>query len=117
MMSERAEQSAPFAPVADAPMLDQLFQLSHGKPVILFKHSLTCPISSAAYAEMSRLTDEVALIVVQRVRELSHEVETRTGIRHESPQAIILRNGKAVWNASHWRITFDAVERAVREHV
>ncbi len=116
MMSERAGQKAPFESLENTQSLEELFRLSHNHPVILFKHSLTCPISSAAYNEMSRLTTDVALVVVQRAREVSNEVEMRTGIRHESPQAIILRNGEAVWNASHWRITSDAVEQAVREH-
>lgn len=116
MMSERAGESTPFVPLDDTGSLDELYRLSHDSPIILFKHSLTCPISSAAYQEMQGLTGEVRLIVVQRARELSREVETRTGIRHESPQAIILRHGEVVWNASHWRITLDAVERAISEH-
>ena len=93
-----------------------MFSLSHERPVILFKHSLTCPISSAAYQEMSGFTGDVGLIVVQRARDVSREVESLTGIRHESPQAILLRNGRPVWNASHWRITRSAVEDAVRAH-
>jgi bacillithiol system protein YtxJ len=53
---------------------------------------------------------------VQRAREVSREVEARTGVRHESPQALILRGGEAVWSASHWRVTAEAVESALREH-
>ncbi len=106
-----------FTPVGDTAALESLVKLSHERPVILFKHSLTCPISSAAYKEMTDLEGDVSLIVVQRDRELSREVERRMGIRHESPQAIILRNGAAVWNASHWRITRSAIEEAIREHL
>jgi bacillithiol system protein YtxJ len=105
-----------FTPVSNNTELESLFTLSHERPVVLFKHSLTCPVSSAAYQEMSGLGGDVSLIVVQRARDVSREVETLTGIRHESPQAIILRNGRAVWNVSHWRITRSAVEEAVREH-
>lgn len=93
-----------------------MFDLSHERPVLLFKHSLTCPISSAAYQEMSDFEGDISLIVIQRAREVSREVEKLTGIRHESPQAIILRNGKAVWNVSHWKITRSAVEEAVRKN-
>jgi bacillithiol system protein YtxJ len=105
-----------FSPVSDSRELESLFELSRERPVVLFKHSLTCPISTAAYQEMSGLDGDVSLIVVQRSRDLSREVEMLTGIRHESPQAIILRNGQAVWNASHWRITRSAVEEAVRQY-
>ena len=105
-----------FAPIADAKDLEELLARSHDEPVIVFKHSTTCPISAAAYAEMSRVSQDVAMLVVQRARDLSREIETRTGVRHESPQAIILRNGEAVWNTSHWSIRAEAVEDAFRQH-
>ena len=116
MSTKGAERETRFIPLADADALEEIFKLSHSKPVVLFKHSMTCPISSAAYQEMSQYGGEVALLVVQRARELSRAVETRTGVRHESPQAIVLRDGQAVWNASHWRVRAEAVESAVREH-
>lgn len=117
MMSERKGQSAPLVSVTEMKDLEELFQLSESEPVVIFKHSTTCPISAAAYQEMEQMTDTVSLIVVQRSRDLSRELEQRTGIRHESPQAIILRKGQPVWHASHWKITAEAVERAVRENV
>ena len=116
MTSERAGQSAPFVSVTEMQQLEEVFKRSQEKPVVLFKHSTTCPISSAAYQQMEQMPDEVSLIVVQHARDLSREVEKRTGIRHESPQAIILRDGHAAWHASHWKVTADAVERAVREN-
>src|ERR687884_1617780 len=102
-----------FVPVADTKSVDELLARSFSEPVIIFKHSSTCPISAGAYREMSRLNHEIALVVVQRARDVSREVEARTGIQHESPQAIILRNGKPVWSASHWSIRTDAVTEAV----
>ena len=56
------------------------------------------------------------MIVVQTARNVSREVEARTGVRHESPQAIVLRNGAAVWNASHFDITAEAVTEALKAH-
>ncbi|HEX8774372.1 MAG TPA: bacillithiol system redox-active protein YtxJ [Pyrinomonadaceae bacterium] len=105
-----------FAPIADTKDLEALFERSHDEPVIVFKHSSTCPISAAAYAEMSRVSNDVSMIIVQRARDLSREIEALTGVRHESPQAIILRNGEAVWNASHWSIKAGEVEEAFRQY-
>jgi len=93
--------------------LEDLIARSLREPVVIFKHSTTCPISADAYEEMARFTGEVALIEVQNTRELSKEIEARTGVDHESPQVIILRNGKAVWHASHWKIRSDAVRDAL----
>lgn len=97
--------------------LDELIERSKKEPVVVFKHSTTCPISSGAYREMEDIPGEVALIEVQTARDLAREIGTRTGIRHESPQVIIFRNGEAVWHASHWKVTTHAVEQARRENV
>jgi bacillithiol system protein YtxJ len=105
-----------FTQITDTNALEQLMARSHDAPVVLFKHSSTCPISSAAYKQMSQVAGEVSLVVVQRARDVSTEIASRTGIRHESPQAIVLRRGQAVWTASHFDITAGAVEEAVREH-
>jgi bacillithiol system protein YtxJ len=105
-----------FTQITETSDLDNLVERSHDAPVILFKHSTTCPISSAAYQQMSKVAEEVSLVVVQRARDVSKEIEARTGIQHESPQTIVLRNGEAVWSASHYDITAGAVEQAVREH-
>jgi bacillithiol system protein YtxJ len=119
-MSETSETETNFAPVTDAGALDDLVARSHDTPVILFKHSTTCPISARAHHQMAKLPAEVAgqisLVIVQRARELSRRVAEQMGIRHESPQAIILRNGQAVWSASHFDITAEAVTQAVHEH-
>ena len=120
IMPETSEQATNFAPVTDAGELDALLARSHDAPVVLFKHSTTCPISARAHRQMAELSAEVAgriaLVVVQRARELSRRVAEQTGIQHESPQTIILRNGQAVWSASHFDITAEAVAQAVREN-
>jgi len=105
-----------FTQITDAAALEQVLARSNDAPVILFKHSSTCPISSKAYEQMSQVKTDVSLVVVQRAREVSSEIASRTGIQHESPQTIVVRNGEAVWSASHFDITAKAVEEAVREH-
>lgn len=119
-MAEASQQAAEFVEVDDTAALEELFARSQEAPVVLFKHSTTCPISARAHQQMSRLDASVArdvgLVVVQTARGVSQEIASRTGIRHESPQAIILRNGKAVWDASHFDITAEAVEGAVNEN-
>lgn len=102
-----------FTTVNGADDFQKLSDLSQQQPVIIFKHSTTCPISAGAYREMEKFDGEVTLVEVQSARALSQEIEKKTGIRHESPQVIILDNGKVVWNASHWKITAAAVAEAV----
>ncbi len=104
-----------FSKITDTKSFEELADRSKERPVVVFKHSLTCPISAAAYEQMTKFEGEVALIEVQRARELSTEIENRLGVAHQSPQVIVLRNGQVVWNGSHFEITAGAVAEAVRE--
>ncbi|HEY6230400.1 MAG TPA: bacillithiol system redox-active protein YtxJ [Pyrinomonadaceae bacterium] len=104
-----------FIKITDLKSFEEIADRSKEHAVVIFKHSLTCPISSSAYDEMAAFDGEVALLEVQRSRELSQQIEDRLGVVHESPQVIVLRNGQVVWNASHFKITAAAVAGAVRD--
>lgn len=105
-----------FIRVTGADEFATLVKWSEEQPVVIFKHSTTCSISAAAYSEMEQFSGEVVLIEVQRARELSREVEKQTGIRHESPQVLVLENGKVVWSASHFKVKARAVAEAVKNN-
>ena len=87
--------------------------------MLIFKHSLTCPISTRAYNELHSYLKEADpkvsynLITVQRARPLSNEVAARLGVQHETPQAILVINGREVWNASHFAITSSTLREAI----
>jgi bacillithiol system protein YtxJ len=102
-----------FLKISDRDDLDTLLDDSKLRPVVVFKHSTACPISAAAYREMEKFEGDVSLVVVQTARDVSRELASITGIRHESPQVLVLRDGKAVWNASHFQIKADTVARAI----
>ena len=104
---------ANFTEINSTAELENLFEQSNEKPVVLFKHSLTCPISAGVYQEISNADADINLIVVQHARSVSNAVAEKTGIRHESPQAIILKNGKPVYHASHYDVTAKDVEKTL----
>jgi bacillithiol system protein YtxJ len=99
--------------------LETALSASTDRPLVLFKHSVSCGRSHAAlrelHAHLGAAADgaDYALITVQSERHLSDEAAARLGIRHETPQIIVVRDGRAVWNASHYRITADAIACAV----
>jgi bacillithiol system protein YtxJ len=101
--------SANFIKLDTTDRLEELFEQSNEKPVILFKHSTTCPISAGVYEEVSRVDGDVNLIVMQSARDISNAVAAKTGVRHESPQAIVLRNGEPIYHASHFDVTAEAI--------
>lgn len=100
--------------------LNRALDESSERPVLFFKHSLTCPISTRAFSELQSYLDNAdprigyKLITVQTARAVSDEAASRLRIEHESPQAILVRNGRELWNASHSEITADALEHAIR---
>jgi bacillithiol system protein YtxJ len=100
--------------------LEEALQASHQQPVLFFKHSNTCPISAHAFAEFEKYLEteasvglQHALIVVQKARAVSDRLATLTGVRHETPQAILVQNGKAVWDESHFSLRSTAIAQAV----
>jgi bacillithiol system protein YtxJ len=104
--------SAEFIEVSSVDDLNMLFEQSAAATVILYNHDPYCPISARAIREMHLVNDTVALIDVSRGQQLTREIAERTGIRHESPQVIVLKDGHPTWNASHFAITAAAVEQA-----
>ena len=105
--------STGFVRLSDMETLQKLLAASGQRPILVFKHSNSCGISSRAYRELENL-ENVNLLEVQTARELSREVAAITGVEHETPQVIVLRNGKAVWNASHSEVKAGAVAEAMR---
>ncbi len=109
-----------FVPLADTETLDQLLARSHDAPVLIFLNDPYCPISRRARHEMERLPEATRasayLVDVSRQHALSRAIEERTGVRHESPQALILRDGKAVWDASHFAIAAEDVTEVLAAH-
>lgn len=101
---------ARFNEILDTEQLDALFKKSNEQAILLFKHSTTCPISAGVYHEISNADADVNLIVVQHARNVSNEIAERTGVRHESPQALVIKNGAVVYHASHYDVTAADVE-------
>ena len=97
--------------------LDKLLERS-GKKVLVLKHSTACPISGRAKREVDGYLEdnpgaEVYLVVVQERREVSNELEEKLGVRHETPQLLLIENGEVVDFWSHHGITREVVEQAL----
>jgi bacillithiol system protein YtxJ len=101
--------------------LDQLLTESAAQPLLLFKHSYSCGISAEALDELvdhlnsdRPATVRYAMVTVQTHRDVSNAVAKRLGVRHETPQAFVIRGGRVVWTASHFRVTAKAVDAALK---
>ena len=99
---------------SDADWEDALSQ-SEDTPVLIFKHSSTCPVSTNAHQEMQTLVEEDSVpaykVVVQDQRAISNRIESDLGVRHETPQAILLDDRSPVFNTSHFNVTVDTLRK------
>jgi bacillithiol system protein YtxJ len=90
------------------------------KDFLIIKHSLTCPISTAAFEEYEKFESDhqdvkTYYLFVQDDRVLSNHIAETYSVKHESPQALRFRDGQVVWNASHWNITYDSLSEEVKK--
>jgi len=95
---------ATFKYIETAGDLDSLFAESFQSPVALLKHSNSCGISSHVMYLLDEIDAVLNVIVIQEHRDLSNDVEMRTGHRHQSPQIFVLRDGKPIYHATHYGI-------------
>lgn len=92
----------------------QVLATSNEQPIVVLKHSTTCPISAAAYSEFTAVDFEHAYLVkVIESRDVSNEIAANLDVQHASPQAIVIKDGKASWQATHHAVTAKAIEEAI----
>ncbi len=97
--------------------LDTITQESFTTPVLIFKHSTTCSISHAAFSRLERSwkEEEHNTIVkpyyldLLKLRPISNKIAEVFRVLHESPQAIIIKNGQVIYHASHFDIRLDSI--------
>jgi bacillithiol system protein YtxJ len=106
--------------LTDLAQLDTIDVASHAKPILIFKHSTRCSISSTALARMERgwppLQDAdhtPYYLDLLAHRPISNMIAERYDLEHESPQVLVIRHGKCVYSASHLAITPQEVVQAL----
>ena len=101
--------------------LEQLLERSKTEPILIFKHSTQCSISTQVHEEFADFAEgfrslACGVVLVIENRRLSDAIAGRFGIRHESPQALLIKDGRVVWHASHWSITSDSLSDALKSY-
>ena len=99
-----------------------LDEVKQAELAVVYKHSPICPVSWSAKREVKRFLEQnadasVYLVNVVQDRALSRQLADDLGVRHESPQAILMQSGNVVRHASHHEITAQLLEAWVSEAV
>ena len=105
-------------PLETIEQLDTIVQESYQMPVLIFKHSTRCSISRFA---LKRFENEFELqekvityfLDLLNYRETSNEIAVKFGVQHQSPQVLLLKNGKVVYHDSHDGIEAEELKKYI----
>ena len=108
-----SESKINWIPLTSMGQLDEIVASSNQKPIVIFKHSTRCSISRMALKQFENEFDlddtvDVYFLDLLEHRDISNEIASRFGVYHQSPQLLLIKGGKSVYDVSHSAI--DAVE-------
>ncbi|MFV8379658.1 bacillithiol system redox-active protein YtxJ [Flavobacterium sp. LB3R33] len=104
--------------LTDLGQLTEIIEISNEKPVAIFKHSTRCSVSRMALKQFENefnSSDKVTPYFLDLIahRDISNEIASRFGVTHQSPQLILIKEGKAVYNVSHSDIDAEELAKKV----
>ena len=104
--------------LTDLGQLSEIIEISNKKPVAIFKHSTRCSVSRMALKQFENefnSSDKVTPYFLDLIahRDISNEIANRFGVTHQSPQLILIKEGKAVYNVSHSDIDAEELDKKV----
>ena len=104
--------------LTDLVQLDEIIAISNEKPVAIFKHSTRCSVSRMALKQFENefnSSDKITPYFLDLIshRDISNEIANRFGVAHQSPQLILIKDGKAIYNVSHSDIDAESLNAKV----
>ena len=98
----------------------QMLEKSFRQPVFLLKHSTRCPYSAVAWKHFQNFARENENVLCRRVlvienRDLAQYIARQSGIPHQSPQILLFKNGKVIWQAYRSKITLKNLVEAYQQ--
>lgn len=97
--------------------IEDIKSLPIEKFALIFKHSTRCSISDSALNRLERNWDasiancELYFLDLLKFKPLSQLIAQTFEIEHESPQVILVKNGEAIYHASHLEINFLSIKK------
>ena len=99
--------------------LEEIRRISKDDPVLIFKHSTRCNVSTMALSRLERKWTDNKIITyfldLLANRDVSNGVANEFGVKHESPQALLIKAGRVVYHSSHNGIDFDEINSIAKD--
>jgi bacillithiol system protein YtxJ len=98
--------------------IEAIIDRSHVVPCLILKHSTRCSISSMAKSRVEMSWDfsddqvEAYYLDLIAYRDVSNYISNEFGVPHQSPQALLIENGKCTYAASHLNIRVSDLKQA-----
>ncbi|MFV5699236.1 bacillithiol system redox-active protein YtxJ [Flavobacterium sp. ZT3R17] len=104
--------------LTDLGQLNEIIFISNEKPVAIFKHSTRCSVSRMALKQFENefnSSDKVTPYFLDLIahRDISNAIADQFSVTHQSPQLILIKDGKAVYNVSHSDIDAEELGKKV----
>lgn len=98
--------------------IEELKGKSYDKLQLIFKHSTRCIISKMALKSFENdftLTGVIDANFLDLIahREISNKIADEFGITHQSPQILLIKEGKVIYNESHEGIDANVLKQFV----
>ncbi len=97
--------------------LEEITKRSIEKSQVIFKHSTRCSISSMAKSRLERAKEPQGIdfnyLDLIAHRNISAKIADAFDVPHESPQILIIKDGKCIYDESHSAISMDEIVEAV----
>lgn len=100
--------------------LQKIIEESKKKPQVIFKHSTRCSTSKMVKNRLEKNESPEGInfyyLDLIKHRNISNKIATDFNIRHESPQILVIQNGKCIYNEDHSAIMYNEIEEALMQH-
>lgn len=112
---QKEEKVLPWIFLTTESQLEEITKKSFEKIQVVFKHSTRCSISSVSMNKFVKNYNvpkedaDLYYLDLLNYRSVSDEVGYKFQVIHQSPQVLVIKNGEAVYDASHYSIQTDKI--------
>ena len=120
LFSSRPKTVFPWTQITSDKQLVTAFEESNEKPILFFKHSTRCSISSMALSRFEQNAEQLNeicalyFIDLMEFRQVSNKLEEISNVMHQSPQVIVVKNREVIYTETHSSIDAKEIERQLR---
>ena len=113
-------KTVPWIQLTEMETLNEIAETSKKQTVAILKHSTSCGISRMVLRQFEQSYDlkeeQVKLYFLDLLtyRDISNKIASRFNVPHQSPQLLVIKDGKVVFETSHSSIQSEKISEFVR---